>query len=181
MKALHYHSLHSHPKGRSLLPSNSDRWFTLSWVPHIPWGPIKNLRTVHFLMSEVVYFPGILYCCLEGLIFNFASKVVFLLGKPFAFFYFFIQSALNNNVLQFSPISPSSWSLKEKKSSFGVPLRTPCYEFWKHCQSELVAFTNLKQILFQSTLPAIQGNWKASLKNLLMCSLKLTKAAEAVS
>jgi len=132
-------------------------------------------------MSEVVYFPGTLYCCLDRLIFNFASKIVFLLGKPSPLFYFCIQSALNNNVLRFFswyPCLPDLWKKRKLLLVYSLELHwpvTPCYEFWKHCQSELVAFPNLKQILFQSTLPAIQGNWKASLKNLLMCFVKLTK------
>lgn len=77
-------------------------------------------------------------------------------------------------------------SLKERKLILVFPLDLCwslilCNKFWKLCQSELVAFTNLKQILFQSTFPAVQGNWKASLKNLLMCFLKLTMATEGAS
>lgn len=36
MEALPYRSLHSYPKDRSLVPSNSDGCFILSWVSHIP-------------------------------------------------------------------------------------------------------------------------------------------------
>lgn len=104
---------------------------------------------------RMVYFPGTLHCCLEGLIYNFASKVVFLLGKPFPLFYF-ILSALNNNSLQFFPWYPHLQCVWKKRKLILVYLLelhwpvTPCYELWKYCQSELVAFTNLKQFHFKA-------------------------------
>lgn len=98
-------------------------FYTFLGVTYTMRSNKKNLRTVHFLMSEVEYFPGTQYLCSEKPIFNFASKDIFLSGKPFLLFFFFVQSALNNNVSCFSLIYPASWSLQEKKAPFGVPFR----------------------------------------------------------
>lgn len=75
-------------------------------------------------MSEVVYFPDMLYRCLEGLIFNVASEIVFLMGEPFPFFFFFscffIQHFLNNSAF----LDILVFLLLERKKAYsGVPFR----------------------------------------------------------
>lgn len=77
-------------------------------------------------MSEVVYFPGMLYRFLEGLIFNVASEIVFLMGKPFPFFFFpcfFIHHFLNNDVLQAFLDILVLLLFERKKAYSGVPFR----------------------------------------------------------
>lgn len=151
---------------------------------HLPGHAMRSNKQHQdgtFSYVRMVYFPGTLYCWLEGLTYNFASKVVFLLGKTFPLFYF-IQSALNNNILQFFPdiLIFLMFEGKEKKASFGVPLRitlTSNTMLWimKMLSVRIGCIYQFKTYSVSKLFACLQGNWKASLKNLLMCFLKLTK------
>lgn len=79
------YSLHSHPRDWTLLPSNSDRWFTLTWMSHTPWGPINNTRMVHFPMSEWYIFQAHYTVAWKGSYIILRAKLFSSWASPFLF------------------------------------------------------------------------------------------------